>query len=82
MGRSKETPDDAILKEIYLHDDPAIVATELVDTLTMSRQGIHSRLKELETDGWLHSKKPGRDRLYWLTADGRDRARRVIRRMS
>lgn len=79
VGRAKETADDKILQEIYLHDDPALVAKELVEPLDMSRQGLHNRLQELETGGWLNSKRPGRDRIYWLTDGGRDRARSIIR---
>jgi predicted transcriptional regulator len=79
MPRSRETSNEDILVEFYLHDDPALVAKEAADALDMSRQGIHDRLKELESQGHLHSKKPGRDRIYWLTDDGRAFARRALR---
>jgi predicted transcriptional regulator len=79
MPRSRETSDEDILVEFYLHDDPVLVAKEAADALDMSRQGIHERLKELEARGHLHSKKPGRDRIYWLTDDGRAFARRTLR---
>ena len=79
MGREKETPDDAILREFYLHDDPVLVTKEIAEALDMTRQGVHDRLKELEDGGWLHSKKPGRDRIYWLTSEGQQRARDSLR---
>lgn len=79
MPRERETSDDAILVEFYIHDDPSLVAKEAGEALGMSRQGVGSRLKELEADGYLHSKKPGRDRIYWLTDDGQARARRILR---
>lgn len=79
MPRSKETSDESILREFYLHDDPALVAKEVGEALGMTRQGVHDRLSELENNGWLNSKKPGRDRIYWLTTDGRERARETLR---
>jgi DNA-binding MarR family transcriptional regulator len=79
MPRSRETSDEEILIEFYLHDDPALVAKEAADVLGMSRQGLHERLKELESRGMLHSKKPGRDRIYWLTDDGQHAARTALR---
>lgn len=82
MGRPKQTPDDEILREVYLHDDPALIAKELTNSLDMSRQGIHDRLEELEDGGWVNSKVPGRDRIYWLTNDGIERARSILRRNS
>lgn len=80
MGRSNETPDDVILTEIYLKDDPVVVASEVAQEIDMTRQGVHKRLQKLTEGDWLCTKKPGRDRLYWLTDDGSDRARSVIRR--
>lgn len=66
--------DDDILIEFHLSDDPFLFAIELTDTFDMTRQGIHNRLVALEKQGFLNSKKPGRDRAYWLTSVGADRA--------
>lgn len=82
MPREKETSDDVILREFLLHDDPVLVAKEVAKALDMSRQGIGTRLKTLEQEGMLNSKKPGRDRVFWLTNDGRARARESIRAQS
>ena len=79
MPRSRETSNEEFLVEFYLHDDPALVAIEAADVLNMTRQGLHDRLKELEDNGMLHSKKPGRDRIYWLTEDGQHAAREALR---
>jgi len=79
MPRSRETSNEDILVEFYLHDDPVLVAKEAAEALDMSRQGIHDRLKALEESGYLNSKKPGRDRIYWLTEDGRKLVRDTLR---
>jgi len=75
MPRKKETGDDVLLREFLLSDDPCLVAGEVADAVNMSRQGVSKRLKELTTDGWLNSKKPGRDRIYWLTESGESKAK-------
>lgn len=79
MGRKKETGDDVLLREFLLSDDPCMVTKEVAEAVDMSRQGVSGRLKELEADGWLNSKVPGRDRIYWLTTSGEHRARESIK---
>lgn len=79
MARKKETGDNVLLREFLLSDDPCLVATEVADGVDMSRQGVAKRLKELSDDGWLNSKKPGRDRIYWLTESGRHKARASLK---
>ncbi len=45
--------------------------TELTEPMDMSRQGVYKRLKKLEDDGLLNSKKTGQTRNWWLTDEGR-----------
>lgn len=78
-GRQYDVSDEQILIEFLLSDDPALVAKELAGPLGMSRQGIHNRLDKLQDREMLHSKKPGRDRIYWLTTDGRQFATEALR---
>lgn len=69
----------AILLEFYISDDPALISTELIDHLDVSRQAIHERLTTLQEKDMLNSKKPGRDRIYWTTELGRRRAEEARR---
>jgi len=78
-GRKREVTNEQILVEFYLHDDPALVAKEIGAVLGMSRQGVHERLEELEDMALIHSKKPGRDRIYWITDDGEAMAKEQLR---
>lgn len=75
MARKKETEDIVLLREFFLSDDPCLVTTEVAAAVNMTRQGVSSRLKELAREGWLNSKKPSRDRIYWLTDSGETRAK-------
>lgn len=79
MGQSEEKSDIETLVEIYLHDDPALVAKELAEPLGITRQGVHERLEHLINEGYVNTKKPGRDRIYWLTKPGQERAKKALR---
>jgi len=70
-GRKRQTTDKQILEAIALSPHPVIVASELSDELGMTRQGIHSRLKELEEEGYVESAMKAASRVWWITDDGR-----------
>ncbi|AQL43291.1 hypothetical protein BV210_11565 [Halorientalis sp. IM1011] len=72
-GRKPEVSDIEILRQFALSSDPVLGANELTETFDMSRQGIDYRLRQLAEDGLLESKIISRDRVYWLTDDGRER---------
>lgn len=72
-GRKPEVDDTTILREFALSAAPVLGANELTDSLGMSRQGIDYRLRQLEDDGLLESKIISRDRVYWLTDEGRQK---------
>ena len=78
MAREKETADDVILMEFLLCDDPVMFTKEVARAVNMSRQGVTSRLGELEADDFLNSKTQ-RDRVYWLTERGRARSRESLK---
>lgn len=72
-GRKPEVSDIEILRQFALSSDPVLGAKELTETFDMSRQGIDYRLRQLEDEQLLDSKIISRDRVYWLTDDGRER---------
>jgi len=71
-GRKPTVSDVEILREFALCPDPFMHATELTETLDLSRQGVHNRLETLQEKGYLDSKMTGGTRNWWLTDDGRN----------
>jgi DNA-binding IclR family transcriptional regulator len=71
-GRKPTVSDVEILREFALCPDPFMHATELTETLDLSRQGVHNRLEKLQEKGYLDSKMTGGTRNWWLTSDGRN----------
>lgn len=51
----------------------------LAEEVGMSRQGVHSRLKNLSENNLLDSHKKGGTRLWYLTTDGEEKAKRALR---
>jgi len=70
-GRKRQTTDTQILEAIALSPHPVVVASELAEDLNMTRQGVHSRLTELEEEGYIESAMKAASRVWWLTDDGR-----------
>jgi len=70
-GRKKTVSDVEILRQFALEAAPFMHPTELTDSLEMSRQGVYKRLKDLEEQGLLESKKAADTRNWWLTDAGR-----------
>ncbi|MFC7070596.1 MarR family transcriptional regulator [Halobaculum lipolyticum] len=70
-GRKRETSDSEILRAIALSPHPVVVASELSDDVGMSRQGVFSRLQDLEDSGLVRSAMKASARVWWLTEDGR-----------
>ena len=65
--------DVEILREFMLTGDPVLTTSELTEPLGMSRQGIHSRLEDLQERGLLKSKQVGsKARVWWITDNGRN----------
>lgn len=75
MGRKRDVSDAQILKTMALHPDPVVTAGELADKLDMTNSGMNKRLDQLVDGGFVEAKQVGaRAVIYWLTADGRNRA--------
>ncbi|WP_240936914.1 winged helix-turn-helix domain-containing protein [Halomicrobium mukohataei] len=70
-GRKKTVSDVEILRQFALEPAPFMHPTELTETLDMSRQGVYKRLKDLEEQGLLKSKKAADTRNWWITDEGR-----------
>jgi len=70
-GRKRQTTDEEILRAIALSPHPVVVASELGDSLDMTRQGIHSRLESLEKEGKVESAMKAASRVWSITDAGR-----------
>lgn len=65
-GREPMITDDEILEVFKSNPDPALTTSELAEVLPIGRRGILDRLKELEEQGVLKSKKVGgRSKIWW-----------------
>jgi predicted transcriptional regulator len=70
-GRDKTVSDAQILYYFAVSDKPVLNVSRLNDKIDITRQGIYSRLKELEEDGYLDSMNVGASaKVYWLTEKG------------
>jgi predicted ArsR family transcriptional regulator len=64
-GRPRSVTDDEILESFRTATDPVLSASEVAERLSVGRRGILTRLKQLEEDGVLRSKKFGSQRTVW-----------------
>ncbi|EMA46611.1 hypothetical protein C448_05898 [Halococcus morrhuae DSM 1307] len=64
-GRKPTVSDDEILEIFRNSTDPVLTAPEISDLISISRRGTLDRLKNLEEDGILQSKKVGGRRAVW-----------------
>lgn len=71
-GPEPTTSDKEILKLIASAPDPVVTSTELADALDMTQQGAYNRLKSLENQEYVRSRKVGASaRVWWITDQGR-----------
>jgi predicted ArsR family transcriptional regulator len=71
-GRKPRATDREILAVFADTDDPVLSTAEVAQELPIKRRGVLNRLRRLEAEGELASKKiGGRNTVWWLT-DGRD----------
>ena len=64
-GRKPTVSDDEILNVFHNSPDPVLTAPEIAEQFSISRRGILDRLRNLEDDGILRSKKVGGRRTVW-----------------
>jgi len=67
-----EVDDEDILRIFALSPDPVLSAPEIAEELPITNQAVNKRLRRMERDGILTSKKVGSAaKIYWLTDKGR-----------
>ena len=71
-GRSPEVSDLELLREAALIPDPVFTATEIAERIDLTQQAVDSRLRKLEDDLLVHSRKKGQARVWWLSQSGRE----------
>lgn len=64
--------DEVFLREMATAAAPVVTAVELADDVGLSQQAAYQRLRRLEDEGKVRSKKVGpKARVWWLTDLGR-----------
>lgn len=61
----KTVTDPEIVSYMEQSRDPAFTTGELADALGMTTEGMRNRLEELQKQGHVHKKKPGRRTVMW-----------------
>ncbi|MBP1987217.1 winged helix-turn-helix transcriptional regulator [Halolamina salifodinae] len=65
--------DDKQILEIFQEEgDPVLFTGEVADRIGFSNQGALPRLKDLEEEGLLKSKRGGKVLVWWLSEEGRE----------
>lgn len=66
-GPDPKVSDEQILKLFRNSPDPVLTASEIADQVDLTRRNVLDRLKDLEDEGFLVSKKVGsRSTVWWL----------------
>ncbi|EMA66346.1 hypothetical protein C461_11949 [Halorubrum aidingense JCM 13560] len=65
-GRKPTVSDEEILAVFVNADDPVLMADEVAESLPIGRRAVYNRLRSLEEQGTLKSKKTGaRSTVWW-----------------
>lgn len=70
-GPDRQVTDEDILYELRNHYSPAMNASEIAENVTVSRQTVDKRLRELSDRDLVHTRKVGRVRVWWLSDAGK-----------
>lgn len=70
-GKPKVVTDEELLSLFLRLDGPVFSSSELAEEVRIGRAGVHKRLKEMEEQGWVGSKRVGGGRAWWITDEGR-----------
>jgi len=62
--------DEEIMAVIRRHRAPAVGTADIADEVTVTRQAVDHRLRNLEQDGLVERYKAGRDVVWYLTRAG------------
>ncbi|MYL16167.1 HTH domain-containing protein [Halorubrum terrestre] len=69
-GPDPTVSDEQILSLFRESTDPVLTASEIADQVDLTRRNVLNRLKDLESNGHLRSKKVGgRSTVWWLPGE-------------
>jgi predicted transcriptional regulator len=71
-GPDPEVDKEQIIRELILAHPPVLGASDIAERTGISRQAIHRRLRQMQEDGLVNSRKIGRVRVWWPTDQGRE----------
>lgn len=67
-GPKSRVSDEEILALFEATPDPVLSTAEVAEEVPLQRRSVYNRLKQLQEDGRLQSKKiGGRNTIWWLT---------------
>ncbi|TKX68844.1 winged-helix domain-containing protein [Halorubrum sp. SP9] len=65
-GRKPTVSDEEILAVFEKAEDPVLMSDEVAESLPIGRRAVYNRLRSLEEQGFLQSKKTGaRSTVWW-----------------
>ena len=64
-GRKPTVSDEEILAVFVNAEDPVLMADEVAESLPIGRRAVYNRLRSLEEQGTLKSKKTGARSIVW-----------------
>jgi len=70
-GRKRTVSDEEILEILLGSDDPFLTTTEVAEVLDFSQPGALKRLRQLEEEEYVGTKKAGNSNTWWITEEGR-----------
>ena len=70
-GPDRQVTDKDILTELRKHYSPAMNAAEIAEEVSVSRQTVDKRLRDLDDEGLVNTRKVGRVRVWWLSDAGK-----------
>jgi DNA-binding PadR family transcriptional regulator len=69
-GRPDVVEDLDVLELLDSSDDPVMSAPELAEQTRIGDRGMYKKLRRMQDDGLVDSKKVGRARVWWMTEEG------------
>ncbi|MFK5603667.1 winged helix-turn-helix domain-containing protein [Haloferax volcanii] len=71
-GRKRTVSDEEILEILLDSEDPFLTTTEVAEVLDFSQPGALKRLRQLEEEEYVETKKAGNSNTWWITEEGRE----------
>jgi len=76
-GRKPTVSDEEILAVFVNAEDPVLMADEIAESLPIGRRAVYNRLRSLEEEGVLNSKKTGARSTVWWYPGYTDTKRKI-----